>query len=280
MATLSNINIEQEILKGNILIFPFDDKQIRGASYNFKVSKFAWKLEDGKTDYETAYDEQNNLVRIPAKATGLILTHEIIWVSNKISGTYHSKVAIVCKGVGHIGTTLDPEYIGPSLIAIHNHSSKPIEFTPERETFVSLVFQYLDASSSIHHGNSPGRLDVFNDLGIRLSQYPEVQRYLDQDLVKNPTSLKLALHGSDEFKEFKRKLEKKKYWFLIPYAIIVPIFILLAISSGILHGNENNFKKHSWYKISTSVVDNSLIAFAAAFITQLASDIRHKYKEE
>lgn len=278
MTILSNVNIGQEILKRNILIFPFDEKQIRGASYNFKVSKFAWKLEDGKTDYETAYDKQNNLVIIPAKATGLILTHETIWVSNKICGTYHSKVAIVCKGVGHIGTTLDPEYIGPSLIAIHNHSSKAIEFTPERETFVSIVFQYLHTSSSIHHGNSPGRLDVFNDLGIRLS--PEEKRYLDQDLVKNPTSLKLALYGSDEFKIFKKKLEKKKYWFLIPYAIIVPILIVLTIGSGFLYANQNDLKKYSWYRITTSVVDNSLIAFAAALIAQLATDIRRKYKEE
>ncbi|MCX5964280.1 MAG: hypothetical protein NT070_14395 [Cyanobacteria bacterium] len=71
---------------------------------------------------------------------GSIETNESIWVSKKISGTYHSKVALVSKGLSHIGTTLDPEYVGCSLIAIHNHSNQDVSLTPEIDTFATLVF--------------------------------------------------------------------------------------------------------------------------------------------
>jgi hypothetical protein len=57
MSALSNVDIEKEIIKGNILIFPFARKNIKGASYNFTVSQFAYRIPTCFGErYETCYD--------------------------------------------------------------------------------------------------------------------------------------------------------------------------------------------------------------------------------
>ena len=123
---------------------------LKGASYNLTASEFAWSL----STKQRIYNSQNKKIIIESGDTALIETNETIWVSKKIMGTYHSRVTQVSHGTGHIGTTLDPNYIGPSLIAVHNHSNDPIELIPEETTFVTLAFQYLSSESSKNnHGN-------------------------------------------------------------------------------------------------------------------------------
>lgn len=165
MATLSDNDIRQE-LGLNILIYPFKEGNLKGASYNLTASKLAWELSTKKS----IYHPNSNKIIIPEGKTALIETHETIWVSKKISGTYHSRVTQVSQGTGHIGTTLDPNYIGASLIAVHNHSNHPVELIPEVTPFVTLAFQYVHTESSREqHGNSHGRRDILGEVGIQLS---------------------------------------------------------------------------------------------------------------
>jgi deoxycytidine triphosphate deaminase len=129
MTVLSNVDIEKEI-GINIYIHPFSKKNLRGANYNLTASKLAWDI---KTK-QTVYDSQSQKLVIPKQSTVLIETNESIWVSTKISAIYHSKVALVSKGLSHVGTTLDPEYVGPSLTAIYSHSDQEVSLTPEVDT--------------------------------------------------------------------------------------------------------------------------------------------------
>ncbi|MBD2532344.1 hypothetical protein H6G97_23305 [Nostoc flagelliforme FACHB-838] len=138
MSTLSDQDIKRELGR-DILIYPFNESNLKGASYNLTASKLAWKIQDG----ESAYDSSVERIIIPKNSTVLIQTNEAIWVSKRITGTYHSKVGWVSQGIGHIGTTLDPDYIGNSLIAVHNHSDKSVHLKPETDTFVSLMFYYV-----------------------------------------------------------------------------------------------------------------------------------------
>jgi deoxycytidine triphosphate deaminase len=111
MSTLSNVDIEKELIQGNILVFPFNAKNIKGASYNFTVGQFAYRVpNDPNGQYESVYDSVNQKIVLPPRSTVLVATNESIWVSHKIAGTYHSKVKLVSKGIGHIGTTLDPDF--------------------------------------------------------------------------------------------------------------------------------------------------------------------------
>ncbi len=155
MSTLSDDDIRKELGK-NILIYPFTEGNLKGASYNLAASKLAWSLKDKKS----IYTEISNTIAIEAGDTALIETKETIWVSKKICGTYHSRVTQVCHGTGHIGTNLDPNYIGPSLIAVHNHSKETYSIEVGKP-FISLMFHYvLSDSTREQHGNPHARTDV------------------------------------------------------------------------------------------------------------------------
>ena len=111
---LSDVDIVRELGK-NIVIFPFNENNLKGASYNLTASKYAWNV----STKQTAFDPNSDKIILQPESTTVIETNEIIWVSKKIAGSYHSKVILVSKGTGHIGTTLDPEYIGCSLISAY-----------------------------------------------------------------------------------------------------------------------------------------------------------------
>lgn len=204
MTILSNVDIEKEIGL-NIAIYPFSKQKLRSASYNLTVSKLAWNLETK----QSIYDINTNKITIVKGSTALIQTNEAVWVSNKVAGTYHSKVALVSKGLSHIGTTLDPEYIGVSLITVHNYGNEDIILIAEKDTFVSLIFYYVVTEASILQGsNLPGKREVLQ--GFTVTQ--DENNWLDEDFRNIPDQLKLKLNECPDFQKIfeGRKLENEK----------------------------------------------------------------------
>lgn len=266
MSTLSNVDIEKEIGK-NIYIYPFSKSKLRGASYNLTVSKLAWSLQTKKS----IYDAQTNRLTIPKQSTALIETYESIWVSLRIAGTYHSKVAWVSKGLSHIGTTLDPEYVGPSLIAVHNHSDQDVLLIPEVDTFVTLVFQYVRTRASVKPGNDPGRPDVLR--GYDLSA--EEETWLDQDFRKIPDRLKTKMKESTDFQEIldKRKAIKTRLGSSAVYIVLGILFILSLATSSFLDSRREAFANQLWYDPAMNALLSFTIALPAALLTKLLSDI-------
>lgn len=201
MTVLSNENILEE-LGINIYIYPFKTSNLKGASYNLTASKLAWDIHTKKTIYNT---EINRLV-IPSQTTVLIETLESIWVSSNIAGTYHSKVSLVSKGLSHVGTTLDPEYVGPSLIAIHNHSQSSVELNPENETFATLKFHYLETKASIKAGNHPGRPEILYGYDVS----PIEDDWLAENFRNTPDALKAKLAEASDFQELLGKRQRQE----------------------------------------------------------------------
>lgn len=266
MPTLSNVDIEREIGK-NIYIYPFSKGKLRGASYNLTASKLAWSLQTKKS----IYDAQTKKLIIPKQSTVLIETNEAIWVSLKIAGTYHSKVALVSKGLSHIGTTLDPEYVGSSLIAVHNNSDQDVSLIPEVDTFVTLVFQYVRTKASVKPGNDPGRPDVLR--GYDLS--PEEEVWLDQDFRKIPDRLKTKLKESTDFKEVleKRDAFKTRLKSGAVYIVLVLLFVLSLIVYGSLSSQKEKIANQIWYDPAMNALFGSMVALPTALLTKLLSDI-------
>ncbi|MBD2124494.1 dCTP deaminase domain-containing protein [Trichocoleus sp. FACHB-262] len=266
MSTLSNVDIEKEI-GNNIYIYPFSKNKLRGASYNLTASKLAWSLQTKKS----VYDAQTNKLIIPKRSTVLIETNEAIWVSFKIAGTYHSKVALVSKGLSHIGTTLDPEYVGSSLIAVHNHSDQDVPLTPEEDTFVTLVFQYVRTEASVKPGNDPGRPDVLR--GYDLS--PEEEAWLDQDFRKIPDRLKNKLKGSQDFQEVleKRTAFRVRLRSGAVYIVLVSLFVLNLIAYGYLSSRKEKIANQIWYDPAMNALFGSMFALPTALLTKLLADI-------
>jgi deoxycytidine triphosphate deaminase len=152
---LSDIDIKKELIDGeNLMIYPLKLENIKGSSINLTASKYAWKISNGESAVI------NNRIRIPAHETVCIYTEESFWVSRRIGGTYHSKVSQVSAGLGHISTTLDPQWLGLSLIAVHNHTTEAIDILVG-STFVSLMLSYLQTPATKgKNENAPSRQDL------------------------------------------------------------------------------------------------------------------------
>lgn len=197
---LSNSDIKKEI-GTNILIYPFKLENIRGSSLNLTASRLAWSLSSKKSIV------QDNKIVISPNDTALIETEECLYVSSNISGTYHSKVSLVSEGLGHISTLLDPEWIGNSLIAVHNLTTSTIEIEIGK-TFVSLCFYYLRTNSTYaDNANTPGRPQILLNNGIVLSK--EENEIMGEDWRSNKKDLKKKLLDSEQYKSLLDLKDKK-----------------------------------------------------------------------
>lgn len=242
---LSVVDLKKE-LGENIYIYPVYKDSIKANSIDLHVSKFAWSLKTKKTIRNGDY------IIIEPDDMALIYTEESIYVSHKIGGTYNSKVTLVSKGAGHIGTTLDAQYIGCSLIALHNHSLENLKLKIGSE-FVTLQFWYLNSpgyENSPSHDNEPGHPRMLNG-------FEDVDKYIEwRD--RNPwTTRKMKLFHkmmeSYEYKickeEYENELEKfneqhqkeveeldkvKKWKQIKKYAIMIVSMVAIGIILSIV----------------------------------------------
>ena len=274
MTVLSDQDIRKE-LGENIYIYPFSDSNLKGASYNLTASHLAWSLKNKKSIFRSEYKDQKDVIVIEPGDTGLIETFETIWVSQKIAGSYHSRVTQVTQGTGHIGTTLDPNYIGPSLIAIHNHSvedivlsssmikknndSEQIKFgTP----FVTLSFNYLQTPSSQQKtGNSAGRREVLSKVGISLNS--EEEAFIDEKFRNEDKALLKKMQESEPYKEVIKDVQKLKHSQrslgsrlkddYLATCITGSIFSIVVVFYVMIILFQSSFQSKSWY--------NSILGF-------------------
>lgn len=225
---LSNVDIVKELNK-NIYIYPIPT-EIRGSSINLTASKWAWSLKTKKSIVD------HGKISIPPSDSALIETEEIIHVTSKISGTYHSKVSLVSKGSGHIGTTLDPAWCGHSLIAVHNHSTEVINIDVGT-TFATLIFYYTKSRSTKQSTNFSGQTEILSEIGIT-----EIPNDLKAEWKKNPDDIirkcneDNEIHKLNNLREDYRKAWYKQLWFLLtifPVAIgIIGLIIFFVESYG------------------------------------------------
>ena len=196
---LSIIDLKKE-LGNNIYIYPIHIESIKSNSIDLHISKFAWSLTSKKSVYK------NDYIIIESNDTVLAYSEESIYVSNHIGGSYHSKVTLVSQGAGHIGTSLDAQYIGCSIIAIHNHSKNSLKLKVGSE-FVTLQFWYLntpDYADAPSHDNEPGHPRMLNG-------FEDVDSYIEwrdkNTWTTRKKDLLLKMKNSDEFKQCQRDFE-------------------------------------------------------------------------
>jgi deoxycytidine triphosphate deaminase len=192
---LSNVDIVKEIKKKNIAISPLTKDTIKGASVNLTASDIAWSLQTRKK-----IEAHDNKITIPPHDTALILTRELVACTEKIGGTYHSRVGDVSSGKGHIGTTLNPGWIGYSLIAVTNHTDEK-RFVEVGKPFVTLVFEYVNSPSTIIEDNKSNRSDIVLKLGLESNE--SYNNLDDKNLnLKRYMDNYLSDTSGDEYKSF------------------------------------------------------------------------------
>ncbi len=271
---LSIVDLKKE-LGENIYIYPVHIESIKSNSIDLHVSRFAWSLSTKKSIGNDDY------IIIEPNDTALVYTEESIYVSNHIGGSYHSKVTLVSQGAGHIGTTLDAQYIGCSIVAIHNHSKNNLKLKVGSE-FVTLQFWYLntpDYENTPSHDNEPGHPRMLNG-------FEDVNLYIEwrdrNTWTTRKKDLFLKMTESDEYKRCKEEYQKEldifnrniikkrtKRYFMIG-VIIFFVCLAICIPSYILDfGNISTFIRNLGERILFPV----MVAIVTTFII---TDIKSK----
>ncbi|WP_138859154.1 dCTP deaminase domain-containing protein [Exiguobacterium mexicanum] len=221
---LSNNDIKREIVKAkNISIYPLKLENIKGSSLNLSASKMAWRVSDRKSAVVA-----DTTIIIPPRDTVCIYTNEAIWVSRRVGGTYHPRVSLVSKGLGHISTTLDPGWAGVSLVAVNNPSDKEIVINVG-EAFVSVMFYYLKTPSSLNdHENLASRPDI----GKVFDLSPEEHSFLEMSWHRNQSNITKNMIKSLEYNDLKS--QKLKFRRTLTTITSSPLFS--TIFGGIITG--------------------------------------------
>jgi len=189
-------------------------------------------------------------------------TSEVIGVNNYIGGTLHSKVGIVAKGIGDIGTMLGPNFCGHLMISLHNISDKIIEL-PVGETFVSLVFFYLKTPDNTINTNMSGHVDKLAELGINIDQ--KTREYLTEDWKMSLDGIKYKMTRSNEYKELVSKIKQEKYSKLKSYfnwqnALLIFAYIALSIIMVVFAKHfDNKYNTTVWSERAYTIIISGII---------------------
>ncbi len=261
---LSRRDIEKELGKG-INIFPVIRENFKENSINLTASGNAWTMGSGTvywfggTDFrmtETAGkrraktfskgsncvfwdkqgDQHNGYIVLLPHSTTLIETSEVLGVANNIGGALHSKVGLVSKGIGHIGTMLGPGYCGHLLIALHNITDEAIAIKVG-STFVSLSFDYLTTQVMRTSATVSGHLDKFPELGISINE--ETRSYLTADWKSNIEGIREKMCESEAYKDYKKHIRENSWKELKKYISkrnVVAVFVIAVVIIGIYFG--------------------------------------------
>lgn len=230
MSVLSEWDIINELGKG-IFIYPFNyrlkdrEDSLRACCLRLTTSEYAYTfpgpLEKGKTKEPNRLRAENKpnsngrFFKIPADTTAVVWTNEAIFISENFCGSVHSKVKLVSKGLGHIGTRVNPNWGGVLAIAIHNLSKEEIAIDIG-ETIAYLRFYRLHSKSSFSPGEeSSGKTNDAIPDGFHTPR--ELATWLDHNS-KEPwrkgskDEIMKALNSSEGYtnakEEYKRKFNR------------------------------------------------------------------------
>lgn len=254
---LSRRDIEKELGKG-INVFPLKRDNIKENSINLTASTYAWTLgnatvhwlgDDKFSVVDSPKCKQKRTIRSGSKcvfytdksktvqyilllphSTTLVETEEVVAVESYIGGALHSKVGIVAKGVGHIGTMLGPGYSGHLMISLHNITDDIIAIKVG-STFVSLAFDYLSTQVIRTSATVSGHVDKFAELGIHATEEDRV--HLTSDWKANVGEVRDKMINSTAYREYRAHINKniwqevKKYINkrnIIAVAVVVLLF--------------------------------------------------------
>lgn len=147
-----------------LIISPFSNTSLTPVGYDLRVG--SPYVTTGEKIVKNI-SENEEIILLPT-STSLITTLEYIKMPENrcYSGLIASKVSKVSKGLSHISTTVDADWKGKLLIAVHNHSAKKITLR-YGETFCTMVLFINKSPTTEKSSHDAGRSDLL------LSQFAE-----------------------------------------------------------------------------------------------------------
>jgi deoxycytidine triphosphate deaminase len=178
---MNDTEIQKAIAENEIAICPYDLENLTPVGYNLSFSRFIVSLP--KKSFVKIQKKNNEwYFYLKPGETVLVLTRESLWVSRFIGGTFHSKVSMVTKGVGHISTTLDPGWQGQLLVPINNTTRQKIPIVIAKEengvrkysTFLTMVLFRSENASFRKTDNKASRLELLEQILASSRNYRHV----------------------------------------------------------------------------------------------------------
>ncbi|MBW4665217.1 MAG: hypothetical protein KME01_13605 [Chroococcus sp. CMT-3BRIN-NPC107] len=230
MSVLSEWDIVNELGRG-ILFYPFKGKanSIRGCCLCLTASKYGYTFQIDENNNQkivtplirTEANSNKEYLLIPKRKTAVIWTNESILLKSYFCGSVHSKVKLVSKGIGNLGTRVNPNYGGVLAVALHNLSETDIRIDVGEVIAYVRVYKLNSASSCSRQIDEAGKISDAIPEGFVCP--PELNRWLN-DLsnlwVKGDSStLEKILKQSAEYNHVKDELKQKsiRYRFIFKY---------------------------------------------------------------
>lgn len=169
---MNDVQIDKARKDGELVICPYSDRNLTPVGYNLSFSRFIVSLRK-KAFVKIKHKEGEWYFYLKPHETVLVLTRETIWVSRFIGGSFHSKVSMVIRGLGHVSTTLDPGWHGQLLVPLNNPTKEKIKIVIAKdgekgkifETFITMIlFRAQEASLNDKDDNKSARIELLEEI--------------------------------------------------------------------------------------------------------------------
>lgn len=169
---MNDIQIERARQAGELVICPYSKANLTPVGYNLSFSRFIISNRR-KAFVKIIHKNKEWYFILKPFDSALILTRESIWVSKFIGGTFHSKVSMVTKGLGHVSTTLDPGWYGQLLVPINNPTKEKIKIVIAKDTESGMVYQTFitmilfraqEAALNLNNDNKSARIELLEQI--------------------------------------------------------------------------------------------------------------------
>jgi dCTP deaminase len=141
---LNNKQIEEACLKGDILINPFEESQIQGATYDFRVG------EHGATTSlkKLVNIKEAGFLLLQPGDFGILTVLEEVRLGLQYAARFGLRSKHARKGlIATTGPQIDPGYHGRLIIGVTNLTPRPISL-PYKDDLLSVEFHRLEQPST------------------------------------------------------------------------------------------------------------------------------------
>jgi len=161
MSVLSEQDIIDELGKG-ILIYPFNKSQLTGSALALTASAYAYAIKDKKLldAHSDPNQPEQKFFTLPPRDTVLVWTNESVCINECFCGSIIARVRLVSKGIGHIGTRVNPNWGGIFCITLHNLSDAAIQINLGEPIAYLRFHKLLSKSLTPKNLHDPARLDI------------------------------------------------------------------------------------------------------------------------
>jgi dCTP deaminase len=192
---LTDSQIAPAYKSGDILIDPYEDKQVQAASYDLRVG------EQGATtsSKKIINIKENGYMSLQPGDFGVLTTLEIIRLGPQYAGRFGLRSKYARKGlIATTGPQIDPGYHGRLIIGITNLTPKPVSL-PYKDDLLTVEFHRLEqASTRPYCGPYQGKIElgaeeiefITETEGMALSEMLTTLRSLTQNVGSIASQLK------------------------------------------------------------------------------------------